>query len=134
MYTYIYIHTYIHTHTQDPPRWRICLHTLNSFLPMTVGAVYKDATLRRDSAASHDAHTLLKLLRAEFDHIISNSEWMSPASRKVARQKLSLMDFQIGGSAHVEPLPWAVRVFVCVCVCVCVCTCVCVCVCVCVFK
>jgi len=26
---------------KDPPRWRTCLHTLNSFVPVTIGAVYK---------------------------------------------------------------------------------------------
>lgn len=59
--------------TKDPPRWRICLHTLNSFVPATIGMVYKDATFREDTAVVRDAHTLLKLLRSEFNSIIASS-------------------------------------------------------------
>ena len=93
---------------KDPPRWRICLHTLNSFVPVTVGAVFKDATFQEDSALARDAHELLKLLRAAFQKIIASAQWMSPSSRAVAQQKLSLMDFQVGGSDRVAPLPWVV--------------------------
>jgi predicted metalloendopeptidase len=34
---------------------------------------------------------------------------MSADSRTVAQKKLALMDFQVGGSAHVKPLPFAVE-------------------------
>ena len=95
--------------TKDPPRWRICLHTLNSFVPATVGAVYKEATFREDSSVVRDAHTLLKLLRSELNAIIASSLWMSQQSRTVAQSKLRLMDFEVGGSAHVEPLPFSVQ-------------------------
>ena len=94
---------------KDPPRWRICLHTLNSFVPVTIGAVYKDATFRADSALAHDVQTLLQLLRAQFNKIIAGARWMSPASRTVAQKKLALMDFEVGGSAHVKPLPFHVE-------------------------
>ena len=36
---------------RDPDRWRVCLHTLNTYLPMVTGRVYVDKRIRRSDEA-----------------------------------------------------------------------------------
>ena len=94
---------------KDPPRWRTCLHTLNSFIPAAVGEVYKDAVFQESSLVAHDARALLHMLRARFKKLIGDARWMSPSSRTVAQKKLALMNFEVGGPAHTPPLPFSVQ-------------------------
>ena len=95
--------------SRDPPRWRICLHTLNTFAPDTVGTVYLadaagPATAPGRAAA---AEGLLGRLRDEMRGVLQRSAWMTPASRAVARKKLAGMRFAVGGPQDPTPLGFA---------------------------
>ena len=44
---------------RDPDRWRVCLHTLNTYLPMVTGRVYVDKRIHRsDEALARHARRL----------------------------------------------------------------------------
>mmetsp|Transcript_27753 Transcript_27753/g.65403 ORF Transcript_27753/g.65403 Transcript_27753/m.65403 type:complete len:736 (-) Transcript_27753:619-2826(-) len=102
---------------KDPPRWKICLHTLNLFLPDTVGAVYRnilDKAARRlhpDEPGGVEARAkwLLSELKLQFTDIIAKSAWMSPSSRQVASTKLADMKMEVGGPDYIAPLDFQVE-------------------------
>ncbi|KAJ1480896.1 hypothetical protein T484DRAFT_1900312 [Baffinella frigidus] len=100
--------------SKDPPRWRICLHTLNTYAPDTVGKVYvRDSGVRRgqeEKGAGGAGKTregvlaMLGELREEMKGVLQEASWMSEQSRTVALDKLGGMLFEVGGPSQNKEL------------------------------
>jgi len=88
---------------KDPPRWRMCLHTLNIFVPDTVGELYNSKTQK---GAESEAADMLTKLRDSFSGIIKDSDWMSSQAQGTALKKLMDMKMEVGGPKKIPALPF----------------------------
>lgn len=89
----------------DPRRERLCLHTLNLFVPGTVGAMYLSEEPGGEPRRGL-VEWMLEKLRERLGRVIASAEWMTEQARSVALVKLKGMLLEAGGPRHAKQLPF----------------------------
>ena len=79
---------------QDRPRWKRAVHAAETALGDAIGEAYMAAYF--PPAARAQMATLTQGLRDAFRVRLEHNDWMSPATRAKALEKLATFDFQIG--------------------------------------
>jgi putative endopeptidase len=79
---------------QDRPRWKRAAHAAETALGDAIGQAYTAAYF--PPAARAQMATLTQGLRDAFHTRLLHNDWMSPATRQKALEKLATFDFQIG--------------------------------------
>lgn len=80
------------------PLWRRCVSSEDGQLGEALGAAYVKAAFPPEAKAK--ALELVKDLRTVLNHEIEDLNWMSPATRKQAQDKLAAMEQKIGYPDH----------------------------------
>jgi predicted metalloendopeptidase len=78
----------------EEPRWKECIDIVSGSLPISVGALYIRKHFKEDS--KRVALEMVQNIRAEFEKILQNVEWMDDKTRAAAIKKAKAMSTHIG--------------------------------------
>ncbi|XP_068217910.1 neprilysin-2 isoform X3 [Palaemon carinicauda] len=67
------------------PRWKECMGSVSGSLSHAVGSMYASTFFKEDAKAAADE--MVTYIRAEFDHILHNIDWMDETTRQRALEK-----------------------------------------------
>jgi endothelin-converting enzyme/putative endopeptidase len=81
-----------------PPRWKRCVRTTDALLGEALGKVFVERVFPPSVKA--DAERLVALVQEAMARRIDALEWMSPETRRAAREKLAAMRNKIGYPAR----------------------------------
>lgn len=76
------------------PEWKRSIINIENNAGMLLSKLFVENFFTEDQKNS--CYNLIKYLKQEFDIILSKNKWMSPETKKLARNKLDKMNFQIG--------------------------------------
>jgi putative endopeptidase len=79
---------------EQKPRWKQAVQTLNGEIGQLVGRMYVDAHFSAES--KQRARTIVDNLLKVFDSSIDQLDWMSPATKVEAKQKLASFGVKVG--------------------------------------
>ena len=83
----------------ETPRWRRCTGSASGSFASPIGNMYVSKHFNED--AKHSMDEMVRDIRAEFDRILTEINWMDEATRGRARDKLSTMKEYIGYPAEI---------------------------------
>jgi len=78
----------------ETPRWRKCYDSTKSNLPDEVAKIFVKNYLPKQNIDA--AEEMLQSIRLQFKKVMADEDWMEPATRKLAVQKLDNMFIQVG--------------------------------------
>ncbi|CAL4070042.1 unnamed protein product, partial [Meganyctiphanes norvegica] len=76
------------------PRWEECVKSVTSSLPFAIGSAYVSNYFKEH--AKHTADDIFVYIRAQFQRILQNVDWMDEETRKKALVKLNTINPKIG--------------------------------------
>ena len=79
---------------EETPRWRICTGTASGSFSSPIGNMY--VTKHFNEKAKHEMNEMVKDIRAEFNQILTEIDWMDEVTRQRAKDKLKTMKEYIG--------------------------------------
>jgi putative endopeptidase len=79
---------------QQPPRWQTCANLVDRDLSDALGKAYVEKYFPPE--AKRRMRLMVENLRAALRDDIEHSDWMTPATRKSAVQKLNALEIQVG--------------------------------------
>lgn len=79
---------------QSPPRWKMCVHQVNSNLGMALGARFVRKFF--DELSKQDTLTMTHDLQEAFREILNNTDWIDNTTKTLAEDKVNAMSLRIG--------------------------------------
>jgi len=79
---------------EQEPRWKRCVHNTDQALPEAAGKVYVEQQF--PAASKEKAQRMIHDIEAAMDRDITSLEWMSPATKARAKEKLHLIANKVG--------------------------------------
>ncbi|CAN7938931.1 unnamed protein product [Ixodes hexagonus] len=76
------------------PIWKKCLMTTNDIMPMAMGRIYVDATIKIDTFLA--ARELVTKLKFSFKYLLSQAFWLEKEEKRKAYQRVADMKTMIG--------------------------------------
>jgi endothelin-converting enzyme/putative endopeptidase len=83
---------------QPPPRWKTCVHAVDGGLGEALGRLFIERTF--SALTKQQAEDMLKGIQATMKQRIEALEWMTPATKAKALEKLAGMRAKIGYPEH----------------------------------